>query len=417
MKIKFLSYIFLLILVPFNLSFAKPLPPGTGNATPANILFLVDKSQSMHASASGNIANKMRPPTDVSGRGDGNYFVSGVDESGISYWDADQNKLKSDNNVFKGTKSRAHGFKNRKLGSPIQIEYHATTKRLYVLADQRDMSHGNQCKITHNGVAYNGGFIIYMFDTTKGQGGKNQVPGPRGSWLSLHSNQISGDGKGGFRNNCNTTKDSIGMRPASMSGKTAMAVNGNKLYVINAEVPGGGNKGGMYVFDIKPGGNGFNSGKVKCRSDLGVYKYFNEAIDVVTEGTETVMYSKDTSNGSVQIRRSVLQGDGCLKNIVGRNPPVYPDDKCGEGRGSSIVVKDKKIYTSGYFSHSICKYDASSVGISSETASFVSKVGVSNQFTANTATNSQLYLYYPMGIDFGRGTADQIRCSLPTMED
>ena len=182
MKIKFLSYFLLLFSVTFSMCFAKPLPPGTGNSTPANILFLVDKSQSMHESASGKIPNAMRPPTDVSGRGDGNYFVSGVDESGIYYWDADKNKLKSDNNVFKGTKSRAHGFKNRKLGSPIQIEYHATTKRLYVLADQRDMSHGNQCKITHNGVAYNGGFIIYMFDTTKGQGVKtrSQVPEDHG---------------------------------------------------------------------------------------------------------------------------------------------------------------------------------------------------------------------------------------------
>ena len=302
---------------------------------------------------------------------DGNYFVSGVDESGIYYWDADRNIKKSDNRVFAGTNSRAHGFKNRNLGNPVQIEYHAGTKRLYILADQRGTSHGNMCRVTHDGVRYNGGFILYQMETSKSHGSKNNYN--QGSVKSMHQNNISGGGDGGFRNNCNTTKDSIGMRPASMSGKTAMAVNGNKLYVINAEVPGGGNKGGMYVFDIKPGGNGFNSGKVKCRSDLGVYKYFNEAIDVVTEGTETVMYSKDTSNGSVQIRRSVLQGDGCLKNIVGRNPPVYPDDKCGEGRGSSIVVKDKKIYTSGYFSHSICKYDASSVGISSETASFVSK--------------------------------------------
>ena len=116
MKIKFLSYIFLLLLVPFNLSFAKPLPPGTGNSTPANILFLVDKSQSMHNSASGNIPNAMKPPTDVSGRWGGNYFVSAVDEGGVSYWDADQNKLASSNQVFKGQNTRIHGYKNRDLG-------------------------------------------------------------------------------------------------------------------------------------------------------------------------------------------------------------------------------------------------------------------------------------------------------------
>ena len=413
MKIKFLSYFLLLFSVTFSMCFAKPLPPGTGNSTPANILFLVDKSQSMHESASGKIPNAMRPPTDVSGRGDGNYFVSGVDESGIYYWDADKNKLKSDNNVFKGTKSRAHGFKNRKLGSPIQIEYHATTKRLYVLADQRDMSHGNQCKITHNGVAYNGGFIIYMFDTTKGQGGKNQVPGPRGSWLSLHSNQISGDGKGGFRNDCKSQKDTFGMQPASMSGKTAMAIHGDKLYIVSSETPGQDKLGGMYIFDIKAGGNGFNKGKITCDFDERIYKFFNESIDVVTEDGSIVMYSKDTTGkaGEAAIRRIVLNDGksdpnkkGCLPKIS-MMPPIYPADKCGVGRGaSSIVVKDRKIYTSGYFSHSICKYDfPNKVAV----ANFKKKVGVSNPFTENKANNPQLYLYYPMGIDFGRGAADQ----------
>ena len=36
----------------------------------------------------------------------------------------------------------------------------------------------------------------------------------------------------------------------------------------------------------------------------------------------------------------------------------------------------------------------------------VSPAGVSNPFTENKANNPQLYLYYPMGIDFGRGAAD-----------
>ena len=405
MKIRFLSYFLLLFSVLFSLSFAKPLPPGTGNSTPANILFLVDKSQSMHASASGKIANAMRPPTDVAGRGDGNYFVSGVDESGIYYWDADQNTKKSDNNVFKGTKSRAHGFKNRNLGNPVQIEYHAGTKRLYILADQRGTSHGNMCRVTHDGVTYNGGFIIYQMETTLAHGNKKKYK--QGSLKSMHKTNIGGSG--GFRNNCNTTKDSIGMQPASMSGKTAMAVHGDKLYVVSAETPGGGDLGGMYVFDIKTGGNGFNSGKVTCEFDKEIYKYFNEAIDVVTEGTSTVMYSKDTTGGSVNIRKTVLDDGtydpdkkGCLKpNTLGDE--IYSDDKCGEGKGSSIVVKDKKIYTSGYFSHSICKYELSNNAV---VASFKKKVGVSNPFTENTANNSQLYLYYPMGIDFGRGTAD-----------
>ena len=62
-----------------------------------------DRSQSMHDHASGNDKTKnMRPPTDLAGRGDGNYFVSGVDESGYYYWNADQNKINNTNSIFGG---------------------------------------------------------------------------------------------------------------------------------------------------------------------------------------------------------------------------------------------------------------------------------------------------------------------------
>ena len=411
MKIKFLSYIFLLLLVPFNLSFAKPLPPGTGNSTPANILFLVDKSQSMHNSASGNIPNAMKPPTDVSGRWGGNYFVSAVDEGGVSYWDADQNKLASSNQVFKSQNTRIHGYKNRDLGSPVQIEHHAGTRRLYILADQRDMSHGNMCRVNHNGKNYNGGFILYQMETKISPGTKNNYK--QGSVRSFHSNLISSENKGGFRSNCTTTKDAQGNRPASMSGNTAMAIHENKLYVVSSETPGEDKLGGMYIFDIVAGGNGFNKGKITCEFDLKIYKYFNESIDVVTEDGSIVMYSKDTTGkaGEAAIRRIVLNDGttdpdkkGCLPPLS-MMPPIYPTDKCGVGRGAaSIVVKDRTIYTTGYFSHSVCKYHfPNKVAV----ADFKKKVGIGNAFTENKANNSQLYLYYPMGIDFGVGAADK----------
>ena len=48
---------FISFFVLISVANAKPMPPGTGNSVPANILFLVDKSQSMHNSASGQIAN------------------------------------------------------------------------------------------------------------------------------------------------------------------------------------------------------------------------------------------------------------------------------------------------------------------------------------------------------------------------
>ena len=66
-------------------------------------------------------------------------------------------------------------------------------------------------------------------------------------------------------------------------------------------------------------------------------------------------------------------------------------------------IIDRKIYTSGYFSHSICKYELTG---NAALADFKKKAGIGNAFTENKANNSQLYLYYPMGIDFGVGAAD-----------
>ena len=43
---KFLSLIIFFVL-SYSTVFAKPLPPGAGNAVPVNILFLIDKSNSM----------------------------------------------------------------------------------------------------------------------------------------------------------------------------------------------------------------------------------------------------------------------------------------------------------------------------------------------------------------------------------
>ena len=283
-------------------------------------------------------------------------------------------------------------------------------RRLYILADQRDRSHGNHCRISHDNRYYAGGFILYQMETKKDPGNKNNYP--LGSVRSFHKNLVSSENKGGFRADCSTTKDSQGNYPVSMSGKTAMAIHENKLYVVSSETPGEDKLGGMYIIDIVNGGNGFNRNKIICDFDLKIYKYFNESIDVVTEDGSIVMYSKDTTGkaGEAAIRRTVLNDGttdptkkGCLPPLS-MMPPIYPTDKCGVGRGAaSIVVKDRTIYTTGYFSHSVCKYHfPNKVAV----ADF-KKVGIGNPFTENKANNSQLYLYYPMGIDFGRRSSRQ----------
>ena len=167
---KLLKLLNLIIIFTFSYTFvhAKPMPPGTGNAVPANILFLIDKSQSMHDHASGNNKTKnMRPPTDLAGRGDGNYFVSGVDESGFYYWNAAQNQINTTKSIFKGNTWRAHSGARSGLGSPVQIEYHVGKKLIYGLSDSRDKGMGSGCAA--------GGFVAYTIDPAKGTGSKKKM--------------------------------------------------------------------------------------------------------------------------------------------------------------------------------------------------------------------------------------------------
>ena len=52
------------------------------------------------------------------------------------------------------------------------------------------------------------------------------------------------------------------------------------------------------------------------------------------------------------IYRVELSNDGCIPDY-NNYTPIVQNDPCGKGKGSSIVVKNKKIYTTGYHSHSL----------------------------------------------------------------
>ena len=83
---------------------------------------------------------------------------------------------------------------------------------------------------------------------------------------------------------------------------------------------------------------------------------------------------------------------------------IYSTDRCGLGQGSSIVVKDKKIYTSGFYNHQVCMYQSNG----SSLATHLKTVGENDALTANSSSDPNLYLHHPMGIDFGApGTADE----------
>ena len=399
MKLIKVIILFLLFVFSFAFASAKPLPPGTGNAVPANILFLVDKSQSMHDHASGNNKTKnMRPPTDVAGRGDGNYFVSGVDESGYYYWDADGNSIVKTNSVFGGITHRAHASMKRNLGSPVQIEYHEGTKRIYALADSRDKGFGNNCK--------KGGFVLYTLDTTKGAKGKDK--GPAGSHVffgkAAHGNTLPM--LGAF--DCSKGPgDSLNKEGRVFLGKTAITMHGDKLWIVTSEIEGL-IYSDMRVVDIAASSSNYGWGTGQdCADNLDAYQYFNESIDVVEESGVLYMYSKDNTSRAGQILKQKLDAQGCMDTSSGTQYTNWNNstnqDKCGSSNkgGASIVVKDQKIYTTGYFSHTVCKYS-----ISGNSISLDKKVGVSDPFSPNDPTNANVYMQYPMGIDFGTGSAN-----------
>ena len=167
----------LLFIFFYSLVNAKPLPPGTGNAVPSNILFLVDRSQSMNTSASGGVANQLRrPPIEVVGVGDGNYYLATKSDGGIYTFDADQDKKLNSNDHFKGAQG-AYGHPNSAMGRMVQMEYHEGTKKLYVLADQRIESEDYRNHRTGGEAAIfkNGGFIVYAVDPKKKAPGSKDI--------------------------------------------------------------------------------------------------------------------------------------------------------------------------------------------------------------------------------------------------
>ena len=125
-----------------NSLFAKPLPPGTGSTLPANILFMVDASQSMSNAANGGSTTDMRPPNEVVAIHGGNYIVSTIDEGGYYHWDANNNTKISIPTVFAGQTGRIH--QRIEASKPVNMEYHAASKRIYSLLDHRSYSFGKE---------------------------------------------------------------------------------------------------------------------------------------------------------------------------------------------------------------------------------------------------------------------------------
>ena len=76
MKILTLILAFFTFIISSQSSYSKPIPPGSGAGDiPANILILLDSSDSMHDTISG-IDNAIHTPRDVIELSDGNIIIS-----------------------------------------------------------------------------------------------------------------------------------------------------------------------------------------------------------------------------------------------------------------------------------------------------------------------------------------------------
>ena len=391
--------VFLILLVSTlaNSVFAKPLPPGTGSSVPANILFLVDKSQSMWDPASGDKRKYVRPFIDVEPRGDGNYFTVSVDDSGFGYWNPDTNNLSNSNGVFGGQAtsrgSRIFGYQDANLAKPINMQYRGNF--LYVLQDKS--------------LTKAPGYTLMSIDSTKKDEGKkafaNCKVGKKGkpskncssttkAITRFYTRSQAGSINPGLKDGGKKAKrDTAGNEAIYFIKKPSMDIHGNKMWAISEDT--------WRVITLN--GHLDKAATKICYPSSSILKKFNEAIDVVTESGKTYIYSKHGANGL--ILKQELKSDGCPTGSLYQSWNKSSNyDKCGSGKGQSIAVQNRVIYTTGFLSAQVCRYSQSGSSIS-----LTHKIGSKDAYTQNSASNSAIYLDKPMGIKIGEGTNETTR--------
>ena len=382
MKLRALSLL-LSFFIFIGFANAKPLPPGTGNSIPANILFLIDKSQSMWSSSTGDGRKKaIRPFNDVTPALNGNYFTVSVDNSGFGYWRPYANEIRNDNSVFGGIDiSRAHGYKDRNLDNPINMEYR--NKFLYILQD----------KTTSNQVK---GYTLMSINTTKKGLGKKPDKDAT-SWFTTVN--AAKDQTGLKTTGKKGPKDSKGNKPWVFISKPSMDLYDNKIWAIS--------KDAWRVITLN---NNTNNGHLRdstskvCNSSPGIRKSFDDAIDIVKEGSKLFIYSKDGANGFF-FKNEINETTGCPVGslFIQWTHNANFDKECGYGKGQSIAVRNKIIFTTGYATGKVCKYTQTTNGVMNLAAS----VGIKDAFTPNASANPEVYIDKPMGIAIGAGDATE----------
>jgi len=363
-----LRLIFIFFISAFaNSALAKPLPPGSGNSIPANILFLVDKSNSMFEPADGldakNGDSMKGAPVDVVGNFNGNYFAAMTANMGINYWNPSTDKWVTADSIFGKNNGIVLNDKNGNLDYTKSIDIYGNY--IYAVVDRSHTKTGSSSA---------------LMSINKNKEDENR-------FFVAKANSSNGTFK-----SSNAPKDMRNKGQATMFyGVGAMTINQNtgKLIYITSR--------SWTVITL----NGHLSEKnwIKCSVASSTLSRLDDAIDVVRIGTEDYLFSKDGVNGNFY--KYKLNSSGCP---VGSS--LYSNQKdieCGRGKGDSIVYSNGFIYTSGFNRHKICKYQDNG-----STVKLIKSAGVSEGYKTDTSGNSNPYLYYPRGIDIGNGnTTDQ----------
>lgn len=381
-------------------AYSKPLPPGAGNSIKANIMFMVDKSLSMWWSSSVKGRQiKINPFTDVVPRGDGKYITASVENNGFGLWNPYQNDIHLDPNFF-GNYATANAWQRNNtlnLKSPLNMEVRRVQNDdyLYILQDK-----------THEKA---NGYTLMSIST--------KVPVYRNGKLntgnhSKNANRFFARSSGvrngdltGLRQH-NQTKDKKGFSALVFNSKPSMDLYEDKILVISKEawrVINLSNTNGHLNTDSSYN-NGLNYDVTTrvCSKDEPMNLLFDDAIDIVKEGSKIYVYSKDGSNGLI-LKQEVDNNLCPTSNLYTQwNKSSNYDQTCGEGRGQSIAVRNNTIFTTGYNLGKVCKYSHSN-----STIRLDKSIGTKDAYTPNAAGNPEVYIEKPMGISIGSGNSTE----------
>ena len=357
----FLRLTFILFISTFaNFAFAKSLPPGSGNSIPANILFLVDKSNSMFQPADGldaKGANMKGAPIDVAGNSNGYYFAAMTANMGINYWNPLTDRWITNDSTFGKNNGIVLTDKKGNLDYTKSIDTYGSY--IYAVVDRSHTKTGSSSA---------------LMSINKNKQDENRFFVPKSKNIA-----------GAFSSN-NAPKDMRNKGAATMFyGVGAMSINqrtGKLLYITSRS---------WIVITL----NGHLSSKnwIECNVSSSIKSRLDDAIDVYSVGSQDYLVSKDGVNGSFY--KYKLNSNGCPSTSYYSN---QKDIECGKGRGDSIVYNNGYFYTTGYNRHKICKYKDNG-----STASLVKSAGVSEGYKTDTSGNANPYLYYPRGIEVGNG--------------